>query len=114
VVFSAPPGKSQDTPQLSYSWFLSYPFQSTLTSSLQQKEHGGSARRKAAMYTQDNINAHTDIHALNGTRTHDPSVWEDEDRAGCPLQLRNLKQNWDVSKKISLKFSNYEVRWKPV
>jgi hypothetical protein len=33
---------------------------------------GGSARRKAATYTQNNT--HTDIHAFSGIRTHDPSV----------------------------------------
>jgi hypothetical protein len=39
--------------------------------------YGGSARRKAATYIQDNtnrINAHTDIYAWSGIRTHDPSV----------------------------------------
>jgi hypothetical protein len=38
---------------------------------------GGSARRKAATYTQDGTNTeqtHTDIHASSGVRTHDPSV----------------------------------------
>jgi hypothetical protein len=38
---------------------------------------GGSARRKAATYMQNNTNTeqtHTDIHALSGTRNHDPSV----------------------------------------
>jgi hypothetical protein len=38
----------------------------------------GSARRKAATYTQ-NKRTHTDIHALSGIRTHDPSVRADED-----------------------------------
>jgi hypothetical protein len=33
---------------------------------------GGSDRRKAATYTQDNRN--TDIHALSGIRNHDNSV----------------------------------------
>jgi hypothetical protein len=33
---------------------------------------GGSARRKASTYTQNNTN--TDIHALSWFRTHDPSV----------------------------------------
>jgi hypothetical protein len=36
-----------------------------------------SGHRKAATYTQDNIN--TDIHALSGIRTHDPSVQARED-----------------------------------
>jgi hypothetical protein len=43
---------------------------------------GGSARRKAATYTQDNTNriiAHTNIHASSGIRTHDPSVRASED-----------------------------------
>jgi hypothetical protein len=36
---------------------------------------GGSARRKASTFTQDNTNAiNADIDALNGVRTHDPSV----------------------------------------
>jgi hypothetical protein len=35
----------------------------------------GATRRKAAIYTQDN----TDIHALNGIRTHYPSVRASED-----------------------------------
>jgi hypothetical protein len=42
-----------------------------------------SAHRKAGTYTQNNykhrINAHTDIHALSGIRTHDPSVRAGED-----------------------------------
>jgi hypothetical protein len=38
---------------------------------------GGSDRRKAATYTQNNTN--TDIHALGGTRTHDSSVRTSED-----------------------------------
>jgi hypothetical protein len=39
---------------------------------------GGSACRKAATYTQDNINTeytHTNMHASSGIRTHDSSVW---------------------------------------
>jgi hypothetical protein len=43
---------------------------------------GGPARRKAATYTEDNkkeLNAHTDIHALSGIRTHDPNVRASED-----------------------------------
>jgi hypothetical protein len=43
---------------------------------------GGSARRKAATYTQDSINTeqtYSDIHVLSGIRTHDPSVSADED-----------------------------------
>jgi hypothetical protein len=43
---------------------------------------GRSSRRKAATYTQDNTNTeytHTDIHALSGIRTDDPSVWAGED-----------------------------------
>jgi hypothetical protein len=42
----------------------------------------GSARRKAATYTQNNTDAewtHTDIHASSGIRAHDPSVREGED-----------------------------------
>jgi hypothetical protein len=35
------------------------------------------SRPKAAIYTQDNTN--TDIHALNGIRTHDPSFQATED-----------------------------------
>jgi hypothetical protein len=37
----------------------------------------GSARRKAATYTQNNTNTektHRDMHASSGIRTHDPSV----------------------------------------
>jgi hypothetical protein len=45
--------------------------------------YGGSARRKASTYTQNNtnrINAHnTDIRALSGIRTYDPSVRASED-----------------------------------
>jgi hypothetical protein len=43
---------------------------------------GGLARSKAATYTQNNANTeytHTDIHSLNGIRTHDPSVRAGED-----------------------------------
>jgi hypothetical protein len=43
---------------------------------------GGSARRKAATYTQDNTNteyAYTDILATNGIGTHDPSLRTGED-----------------------------------
>jgi hypothetical protein len=45
---------------------------------------GGSACRKASTYTQKiikhRINAHkTDMHALSGIRTHDPSVRASED-----------------------------------
>jgi hypothetical protein len=36
------------------------------------------AGRKAATYTQ---NKHTDIHASNGIRTHDPSVRASEDNS---------------------------------
>jgi hypothetical protein len=36
---------------------------------------GGSARRKAATYTQNNTN----IHASSGIQTHDPSVRAGED-----------------------------------
>jgi hypothetical protein len=45
--------------------------------SRQDSLNGGSAHRKAATYTQDSRNteyAHTDIHALSGIRTHDPSL----------------------------------------
>jgi hypothetical protein len=47
---------------------------------------GGSARRKAATYTQNNANTektHTDIHALSGIRTHDSSVRAVEDSSSC-------------------------------
>jgi hypothetical protein len=40
---------------------------------------GGSARRKPATSNTNRINAHTDIHAPNGIRTHDPSVPSGED-----------------------------------
>jgi hypothetical protein len=40
--------------------------------SQQDSLDGGSARRKASTYTQNNTN--TEIHALSGIRTHDPSV----------------------------------------
>jgi hypothetical protein len=43
---------------------------------------GGSARRKAATYTQKNTNTeqmHTDIHALSGIRTRDRNIRADED-----------------------------------
>jgi hypothetical protein len=41
---------------------------------------GGSARRKATTYTQDNTNTErTNIHALSGIRTHDPRVRASED-----------------------------------
>jgi hypothetical protein len=41
------------------------------------------ARCKAATYTQDKTDAHTDIHVLRGIRTHDPSVRARED-SSCP------------------------------
>jgi hypothetical protein len=43
---------------------------------------GGSARRKAAAYTQNSTKTeytHTDIHASSGARTHDTSVQAGED-----------------------------------
>jgi hypothetical protein len=46
----------------------------------------GSARRKAATCTHVNINTelmHTDLHALSGIRTQDPSVLAGED-SSCP------------------------------
>jgi hypothetical protein len=47
----------------------------------------GSARPKAATYTQDNTNTeYIDIHALSGIRTHDPSV-EASEYSSC-LRLR--------------------------
>jgi hypothetical protein len=55
---------------------------------------GGSARRKAATYTNTEY-AQTNIHALRGIRTHDPTVWASEDssclrRRGDCDQQRNL------------------------
>jgi hypothetical protein len=50
---------------------------------------GGSVRREAATYIQNNTNTEetqTDIHASCGIRTHDSSVREDED--GSCLRLR--------------------------
>jgi hypothetical protein len=64
--------------------------------SRQDSLDGGSAHRKAATYKQNNtnrINAHTDIHALSGFRTHEPSVRASEDssclrpRGHCDGQL---------------------------
>jgi hypothetical protein len=49
---------------------------------------GGSARRKAATYTQNNTN--TDIHALNGIQTYDPSV-----RAGADGSLLRQRGHCD-------------------
>jgi hypothetical protein len=59
---------------------------------------GGSARRKASTYTEQNkhrINAYNpDIHSLSGIRTHDPSIRENEDspciraRGHCDRHLR--------------------------
>jgi hypothetical protein len=43
---------------------------------------GESACCKAATYTQENkhrINAYTDIHALSGIQTHDPTIRLSED-----------------------------------
>jgi hypothetical protein len=60
---------------------------------------GGSARRKAATCTQgrtDLEETHTDIHASNGIRTHDPSVRAGEDgsclrpRGHCDRRVWNL------------------------
>jgi hypothetical protein len=60
----------------------------------------GSARRKAATYTQNNTN--TDIRASTGIRTHDPSVRAGEDgsclrpHGHCdrlPLSLQILNSN---------------------
>jgi hypothetical protein len=47
--------------------------------SRQDSLDGGSARRKAAIYTQNN--ASTDIHVRRWIRTHDPSVRACEDRS---------------------------------
>jgi hypothetical protein len=43
--------------------------------------NGGSARRKSATYIQNKTKreqTHRDIHASSGVRTHDPSIWADE------------------------------------
>jgi hypothetical protein len=47
----------------------------------------GSARRKAATYTQNNTNriTHTDIHASSGIRIRGPSVREGEDHAATVI-----------------------------
>jgi hypothetical protein len=64
---------------------------------------GGSALRKAATYTEQHrhrINANTDIHALSGIRTHDPSVRADEDVIGTSnyrmitLKMCGRKRPW--------------------
>jgi hypothetical protein len=50
---------------------------------------GGSARRKAPTYTQNNTSTeltHTDIDALSGIRTHDPSVRAGEDDSSLRLR----------------------------
>jgi hypothetical protein len=60
---------------------------------------GGSARRKAATYTQNNTNtnAYIDIHASSGIGTHDTSVRADEDglclrpRGRCDRQVIIMK-----------------------
>jgi hypothetical protein len=59
---------------------------------------GGSARRKAATCTQNNTNTewtHTDIHALSGIRTHDPSIRAIED--GSCLRPRG---HWPLIRRI--------------
>jgi hypothetical protein len=53
----------------------------------------GISRRKAATYTQNNTNTewmHTDIHALSGIRTHDPSV-----KAGEEISWRRPRDYCD-------------------
>jgi hypothetical protein len=68
---------------------------------------GGSARRKAATYTQKNTNTEytrTDIHVSSGIRTHDPSVTAAEDgsclrpRGHCDRHIliyRRKNRNWN-------------------
>jgi hypothetical protein len=73
---------------------------------------GGPARRKASTHTHNNtntkykINAHnTDIHALSGIRTHDPSVRANEDspclrpRGHCDRQLLLLYMSDEAEQK---------------
>jgi hypothetical protein len=58
-----------------------YQFRNPIHSRLDSLD-GESARRKDATYTQNSTNTnqtHTDIHASNGIRTHDPSVRASED-----------------------------------
>jgi hypothetical protein len=58
---------------------------------------GGSARSKAATYTQNNTNTeqtHTDIHAASGIGTHDPRVPAGED--GSCLRPRG-HCDWSVN-----------------
>jgi hypothetical protein len=51
-----------------------------LKDSRQDSFDGGSARHKTATYTgQHKHRINTNIHALSGIRTHDPSVREGED-----------------------------------
>jgi hypothetical protein len=59
-----------------------------------------SARRKTATYTQNNTNteqAHADIHALSGIRTHVPSV-----RAGEGGSCRRPHRHCDEQRKRSV------------
>jgi hypothetical protein len=67
--------------------------------SRQNSLDGGSARRKVAIYTQNNTNTektHTDIHVVSGIRIHDPSVRASKDssclrpRGDCDRQLHVL------------------------
>jgi hypothetical protein len=57
---------------------------------------GGSARRKAATYTQNNTSTeltHTDIHALSGIQTQDPRVRASED-SSCLTPRGHCDRRW--------------------
>jgi hypothetical protein len=73
---------------------------------------GGSARRKAATYTQNKTNTektHTDIHASSGIGTHDPSFRASEDsscltpRGHCDGRDTRLDQ---------IKLTNFSSTWR--
>jgi hypothetical protein len=64
---------------------------------------GGSARRKVSTYTQNNTNTelmHTDIDALSGIRTHNPSVRAGEDGSCLRLRGHSDRLNKDDGRQI--------------
>jgi hypothetical protein len=56
--------------------------------------NGGSSRRKAPTYTQNNTNTeHIDIQSLSGIRTHNHSVRADENNL-CPRTRRQCDRQY--------------------
>jgi hypothetical protein len=67
---------------------------------------GTSDHRKAATYTQNNVNTiqtHIDIHASSGIPTHDPSVRSSEGRACLRPRGHYDRRSHHLSSEIQMK-----------